>query len=108
MFIFGKKSLIKFVLCFQNSKKVAGLLPDPTAPAIFQQLQTLAKQNPVCKLTLLLMQWPSREVPSNAPVFLFCSRSKSSKHYYDTNPEFISRGEAENVADASSRSVTAP
>lgn len=32
----------------QNNKKSCGLLPDPTAPAVFQQLQTLAKQNPVC------------------------------------------------------------
>ncbi|KAE8742295.1 hypothetical protein FOCC_FOCC012174 [Frankliniella occidentalis] len=29
-----------------NNKKSCGLLPDPTAPAVFQQLQTLAKQNP--------------------------------------------------------------
>jgi hypothetical protein len=25
------------------------LLPDPPAPAVFQQLQSLSKQNPVCK-----------------------------------------------------------
>ncbi|KAK3909479.1 Ribonucleoprotein PTB-binding 1 [Frankliniella fusca] len=30
-----------------SNKKSCGLLPDPTAPAVFQQLQTLAKQNPV-------------------------------------------------------------
>lgn len=35
---------------FQGANKgKSALLPDPPAPAVFQQLQSLAKQNPVCK-----------------------------------------------------------
>jgi hypothetical protein len=33
----------------QPNKGKGALLPDPPAPAVFQQLQNLAKQNPVCK-----------------------------------------------------------
>jgi len=32
-----------------SNKGKSALLPDPPAPAVFQQLQSLAKQNPVCK-----------------------------------------------------------
>lgn len=39
-----------FVL--QPNKGKGALLPDPPAPAVFQQLQNLAKQNPVCKYLL--------------------------------------------------------
>jgi hypothetical protein len=40
-----------------NKGKAAGLLPDPPAPAVFQQLQNLAKQNPVFAQSLQNIIW---------------------------------------------------
>ncbi|GLH14926.1 Protein elav [Gryllus bimaculatus] len=40
-----------------NKGKATGLLPDPPAPAVFQQLQNLAKQNPVFAQSLQNIIW---------------------------------------------------
>ncbi|XP_068082305.1 ribonucleoprotein PTB-binding 1 [Anabrus simplex] len=40
-----------------NKGKAVGLLPDPPAPAVFQQLQNLAKQNPVFAQSLQNIIW---------------------------------------------------